>query len=128
MRRSVLRRLTWLGVLAGCCLGAASTAGAAADGPRPLRELDDEPAPPAAHPKDAVIVTTPDEVRAAVDRNIDQGALVIKVYYRLPADLIAVATEAAHARGVPVTAHLELVPAVDGIRAGLDGIEHVTSF
>jgi len=32
---------------------------------------------PAAHPKDAVIVTTPDEVRAAVNRNIDDGAVVI---------------------------------------------------
>lgn len=83
---------------------------------------------PPAHPKDAVLVTTPDEVRAAVNRNIDDGAVIIKVYYRLPADLIAVATETAHARGVPVTAHLELVPAVDGIQAGLDGIEHVTSF
>src|SRR6185436_1817532 len=29
---------------------------------------------------------------------------------------------------VPVTAHLELVNADDAIRAGLDGIEHVTSF
>jgi imidazolonepropionase-like amidohydrolase len=84
--------------------------------------------PPAAHPKDAILTTTPDEVRAAVNRFADQGAVAIKVYYRLPADLIAVATEAAHARGIPVTAHLELVPAVDAIRAGLDGIEHATSF
>jgi len=29
---------------------------------------------------------------------------------------------------VPVTAHLELVSADDAIRAGLDGVEHVTSF
>src|SRR6185503_20663407 len=32
------------------------------------------------------------------------------------------------ARGVPVTAHLELVDADQAIRAGLSGVEHVTSF
>ncbi len=30
--------------------------------------------------------------------------------------------------GIPVTAHLELVNASDAIRAGMDGIEHITSF
>jgi imidazolonepropionase-like amidohydrolase len=35
--------------------------------------------------------------------------------------------EAAHQRGIPVTAHLEIVRADDAIEAGLDGIEHVTS-
>lgn len=84
--------------------------------------------PPVAYPKDAIIVTTPDAVRAAVNLAADQGAVAIKVYYRLPRELIAIATETAHARGIPVTAHLELVPAVDAIRAGVDGIEHVTSF
>ncbi|HEX8913427.1 MAG TPA: amidohydrolase family protein [Humisphaera sp.] len=84
--------------------------------------------PPPAFPKDAVLVTTPDEVRAAVNRAADAGAVAIKVYFRLAPELIPVATAAAHARGVPVTAHLELVPAVDAIAAGVDGIEHVTSF
>jgi imidazolonepropionase-like amidohydrolase len=53
---------------------------------------------------------------------------VIKAYFRLPVELIQVACETAHARGVPVTAHLELVDADAAILAGLDGIEHVTSF
>jgi len=84
--------------------------------------------PPHAHPQDAFAVTNADETRRAVNRFVDEGASVIKVYYRLPLELIGVACEAAHQRGVPVTAHLELVRADDAIRAGLDGVEHVTSF
>ena len=84
--------------------------------------------PPHAHPQDAFAVMNADETRSAVNRFVDEGASVIKVYYRLPLDLIGVACEAAHRRGVPVTAHLELVNADDAIRAGLDGVEHLTSF
>jgi imidazolonepropionase-like amidohydrolase len=84
--------------------------------------------PPHAHPQDAFAVTTADETRRAVNRFVDEGASVIKVYYRLPLELIAVACQAAHDRSAPVTAHLELVNADAAIRAGLDGIEHVTSF
>ena len=85
-------------------------------------------AQPHAHPQDAFEVTTTEETRAAVNRFVNEGASHIKVYYRLPLELIRVACEAAHQRGVPVTAHLELVDADEAIRAGLDGIEHVTSF
>jgi len=84
--------------------------------------------PPPAYPADSFIVRDADETRLAVNRFIDQGASVIKVYFRLPLGLIKVVTETAHARGVPVTAHLEIVDATDAIRAGVDGIEHVTSF
>src|SRR5881628_1022842 len=84
--------------------------------------------PPHAHPQDAFAVMNADETRRAVNRFVDEGASVIKVYYRLPLELIGVACEAAHQRGVPVTAHLELVRADDAIRAGLDGVEHITSF
>jgi imidazolonepropionase-like amidohydrolase len=84
--------------------------------------------PPHAHPQDAFAVTNADQTRRAVNRFVDEGASVIKVYYRLPLGLISVACKAAHQRGVPVTAHLELIDASDAIRAGLDGIEHVTSF
>jgi hypothetical protein len=38
------------------------------------------------------------------------------------------AEETAHARGLPVTSHLEIVDATDAIRAGVDGVEHATSF
>ncbi len=84
--------------------------------------------PPPAYPDDSFIARDADETRIAINRFIDQGASVIKVYFRLPLGLIKVATETAHARGVPVTAHLEIVEAMDAIRAGVDGIEHVTSF
>jgi len=83
---------------------------------------------PPAYPHDAFIARDAEETRLAVNRFIDQGASVIKVYFRLPLGLIHVVTETAHARGVPVTSHLEIVDAADAIRAGVDGVEHITSF
>lgn len=84
--------------------------------------------PPPAHPESALLVLDPEEARIAVNRLVDQGASAIKVYFRLPVDMIQAVTTAAHARGVVTTAHLEIVDARDAIRAGLDGVEHVTSF
>jgi imidazolonepropionase-like amidohydrolase len=84
--------------------------------------------PPAAYPKDSFIVRDAEETRLAVNRFADEGASVIKVYFRLPLALIRVATETAHARGLPVTSHLEIVDAAAAIRAGVDGVEHATSF
>jgi len=83
--------------------------------------------PPPAYPSDSLIVRDTTETRLAVNRLIDGGATVIKVYFRLPLALIETVTETAHARGIPVTAHLEIVEAEDAIRAGIDGLEHVTS-
>jgi imidazolonepropionase-like amidohydrolase len=83
---------------------------------------------PPAYPHDAYVVRDAEETRLAVNRFVDQGASVIKVYFRLPLGLIRVAAETAHARGVPVTSHLEIVDAADAIRAGVDGVEHITSF
>jgi imidazolonepropionase-like amidohydrolase len=84
--------------------------------------------PPPAYPADSFIVRDAEETRLVVSRVVDDGASAIKVYFRLPLSLINVAVETAHARGVPVTAHLEIVDAGDAIRAGVDGIEHATSF
>ena len=84
--------------------------------------------PPPAYPTDSFIVRDADETRLAVNRFVDDGASAIKVYFRLPLALIKVAIETAHARGVPVMGHLEIVDARDAIRAGIDGIEHATSF
>jgi imidazolonepropionase-like amidohydrolase len=84
--------------------------------------------PPAAYPSDSYIVRDAEEARLAVNRFADEGASGVKVYFRLPLGLIEVVTQAAHARGLPVTAHLEIVDAGDAIRAGLDGVEHATSF
>jgi imidazolonepropionase-like amidohydrolase len=84
--------------------------------------------PPPAYPADSFIVRDAEETRLAVNRFVDDGASAIKVYYRLPLALIKIAIETAHARGVPVMGHLEIVDARDAIRAGIDGIEHATSF
>src|SRR5215213_710365 len=84
--------------------------------------------PPAAYPADSYVVRDADEVRAGVGRFAAQGATGFKVYFRLPVGLIRVLCEEAHARGLPVTSHLEIVDAGDAIRAGVDGVEHVTSF
>jgi imidazolonepropionase-like amidohydrolase len=83
--------------------------------------------PPPAYPQDSLLVRDADETRVAVTNSIDTGASAIKVYFRLPLGLIKVVTETAHARGIPVTSHLEIVDAAEAIRAGVDGIEHVTS-
>ncbi len=84
--------------------------------------------PPPAYPADSYIVRDAEETRLAVNRFVDDGASAIKVYFRLPLALVRVAIETAHARGVPVMGHLEIVDTRDAIRAGIDGIEHATSF
>ncbi|MGV3603952.1 MAG: amidohydrolase family protein [Dyadobacter fermentans] len=83
---------------------------------------------PPAYPRDAYVVRDADEAVRQVNRLADQGASVIKVYYRLPPAIIRAVCKAAHARGLPVTAHLEVTEAREAIEAGLDGIEHITSF
>ncbi len=82
---------------------------------------------PAAYPADSFIVRDAEEARLAVNRFADAGATAIKIYFRLPVGLIDAVNRAAHARGIPTTAHLEIVDAGDAVRAGTDGIEHVTS-
>jgi imidazolonepropionase-like amidohydrolase len=84
--------------------------------------------PPAAYPADSYVVRDEAEAREAVERFADQGATAIKVYFRLPLGLIKVVVATAHARGIPVMCHLEIVTATDAIDAGVDGVEHVTSF
>src|SRR6476659_4729729 len=105
---------------------------AARKGPAPVPRLflcgPHLDSPPPAYPTDSYIVRDAEETRRAVNRFADEGASAIKVYFRLPLALIRVATETAHARGLPVTSHLEIVDATDAIRAGVDGVEHATSF
>lgn len=83
---------------------------------------------PPAYPKDAYVVRDSLEAVNAVNRQIDDGASAIKVYFRLSPGLINVVCKAAHKRGIPVTAHLEITEAMEAINAGLDGVEHITSF
>ncbi len=83
--------------------------------------------PPSAWPEDAYIVRDRREARTAVNVLADSGVTAIKIYFRLSLGLIEEVCRTAHARGLPVTAHLEITEAREAILAGLDGVEHVTS-
>jgi imidazolonepropionase-like amidohydrolase len=83
---------------------------------------------PPAYPENSYLVKDPEEGRLAVSKFANEGATAIKVYFRLSVSIIREICEAAHERGLPVTAHLEITNARDAIDAGLDGIEHITSF
>lgn len=83
---------------------------------------------PPAYPNNSFLVKDPEEARIAVETFADKGATAIKVYFRLPIAIIREICETAHERGIPVTGHLEIANARDAINAGLDGIEHITSF
>lgn len=84
--------------------------------------------PPPVWPDQAVVIDNADLARRTVHAHVDRGASAIKVYFRLELTHIQAVCEAASERGVPVTAHLELVDVPDAIVAGVRGIEHVTSF
>ena len=83
---------------------------------------------PPAYPNDAYVVRDAAEAVQQVNEVADQGSTVIKIYFRTPPGMIKAITDAAHKRGIPVTGHLEITEAKQAIEAGLDGIEHITSF
>ncbi|HEX5023662.1 MAG TPA: amidohydrolase family protein [Agriterribacter sp.] len=83
---------------------------------------------PPAYPYDAYIVRDVDEANKEVNDLADQGATAIKIYFRVPPGMIKAICSTAHQRGLPVTAHLEITEAMAAIEAGLDGVEHITSF
>jgi hypothetical protein len=66
---------------------------------------------PPAYPNDAYVVRDEAEAIRQVNEVANQGSTVIKIYFRTPPGLIKAITDAKHA-----------------IEAGLDGIEHITSF
>lgn len=81
-----------------------------------------------AYPADAVVVRDAPEARRQVDRAVDAGASAIKIYFRLSMASALAVIAACRRRGVPSTAHLEILDACDLLHAGLTGIEHITSF
>lgn len=83
---------------------------------------------PPAWPDNAIVIKDVEHARESVQLHVEQGGSAIKVYFRLPLAEIESTCETAHELGIPVTAHLELVDADKAIQAGLDGIEHITSF
>jgi Amidohydrolase family len=91
------------------------TAGPHIDGERP------------AYPADAVVARDHEEGRRLAERNIQQGASALKIYFRLPLASAKAVIEVCEARRVPCTAHLEILDARDLLDAGLHGLEHITS-
>ena len=83
---------------------------------------------PPAYPEDAIIVKDAEEAHLAVNQLASAGATAIKVYFGLSIGMIKEICTTAHFQGLPVTAHLEITNSMDAINAGLDGIEHITSF
>jgi hypothetical protein len=75
--------------------------------------------------RDNVIVTTPEEVRRAVQRKKEFGCDILKVNEFLSMDLLKVAVDEAHRLGMPVAAHSWDV--VGSVNAGVDAIEHIWS-
>jgi imidazolonepropionase-like amidohydrolase len=76
--------------------------------------------------KNAVQVATVGEARAAVRRQIEGGARVIKVYTRLGPALLSVVAAEAQARGIPVAAHLGMTTALQAADEGVSSIEHLS--
>ncbi len=75
--------------------------------------------------RDNIIVTTPDEVRRAVQRKRDLGCDIVKVNEFLSMDLVKVACDEAHRLGMPMAAHSWDV--VGSAKAGVDAVEHIWS-
>jgi imidazolonepropionase-like amidohydrolase len=80
-----------------------------------------------AYPADSYVARDPEEARLAAERNIADGATALKIYFRLPLASARAVIEVCRERGIPCTAHLEILDAREVLRAGLDGIEHITS-
>ncbi|MCC5905293.1 MAG: amidohydrolase family protein [Balneolaceae bacterium] len=76
----------------------------------------------------ANVVRSAEHARESVYEYVRNGATGVKIYFNLPLEYFETVTDAASLSGVPVMAHLELVDADDAILAGVEGIEHVTSF
>ena len=75
--------------------------------------------------RDNIIVTTPEEVRKAVQRKKELGCDILKVNEFLSLDLLKVAVDEAHRLDMPVAAHSWDV--VGSAKAGVDAIEHIWS-
>ena len=83
---------------------------------------------PGVYKDHALLVKGNSHARQTVYDHVKHGSTGIKIYFRLPLEYYDPIIKAAEACHIPVFAHLELVDADDAIRAGINGIEHVTSF
>jgi imidazolonepropionase-like amidohydrolase len=80
-----------------------------------------------AYPADAVVARDADEARRLAERAVRQGAAALKIYFRLPFASAKAVIDVCVARGIPCTAHLEVLDARELFEAGLHGLEHITS-
>jgi imidazolonepropionase-like amidohydrolase len=71
-------------------------------------------------------VSTPDQIRRAIDHLALANASQAKLYSRIDRELMEAAIQEADALHLPVAAHLGLVDAVTASRMGLASIEHLT--
>lgn len=72
------------------------------------------------------LVTTPEEMRRWIDWYADHGYEQIKLYSSLKPELVAVAAERAHARGLRLSGHIPAhMRARDAIHQGYDEIQHI---
>lgn len=83
---------------------------------------------PGVYTQQATMIKDHDHIRETIKDYVQQGGSGIKTYFRLPLKYYETVIAVAGFYGIPVVAHLELVAADEAIRAGLKGIEHVTSF
>ncbi len=108
-------------------LGQAPTPGPTSTAP-PLHAVRAGPPldyPPSSLPRPCVVeVTTADEVRTAVRSQAAAGVDLIKLYVRLPPDLVRAAVTQAHHCGLPALGDLALTSWTDAARAGIDFLSH----
>jgi imidazolonepropionase-like amidohydrolase len=75
---------------------------------------------------DALGANTPRDARKAVDRLVNAGADLIKVYTRVDPTLLKAVLDEARTFNMRVTGHLGLVDAVTASREGINSIEHLS--
>jgi imidazolonepropionase-like amidohydrolase len=83
---------------------------------------------PGVYTQQAMMIKDHEHVREVIKSYVEQGSSGLKIYFRLPLNFYETVLQTAAFYEIPVVAHMELVPAEAAIRAGLKGIEHVTSF
>jgi imidazolonepropionase-like amidohydrolase len=96
-----------------------------AGGPRLFLAVAMLDRPPTTY-RDAIVVASPEDASAAVDRVAAAGAAWIKTYTRITPDLLEAIVAAARVRRLPVAAHLGLTDALTAARLGVASLEHLS--
>jgi imidazolonepropionase-like amidohydrolase len=72
-----------------------------------------------------VLVSTPEEAKAAVDRYADLGYAQVKIYSSVKPELVPAIVAAAHARGLRVSGHVPAGMTMrQAVEAGYDEVQH----